>query len=87
MTESEYSNAIKISLRVDARLPGQCGECAAIEMELCTECCEKIGIVNKPEYHETIYSHNKIRSDINNNKKRILWLFSKREDKKDDNKI
>lgn len=77
MTEYEYENiSPRVTIRVDLPNPkGGCGEVAAIEVKLCAECADEIGINNTQYYHETIHSSSRIKKAIENFKDKILKLL------------
>ena len=71
--------AISIILRIELPNPkGGCGQASGYKMTLCKDCCKEIGIENTKEYHDYIYSQNKLRETFKSKKKSVLNLFKEK---------
>lgn len=79
----EYEIATEIDITVKLPHPeGGSGELNGVNMKICNECSEKVGIVNSREYHSYIDSKERLGKAIDKNKNSILKLSIKNISKK-----
>lgn len=79
MDEGEYEIAVHVTIKIDLPdLHGRSGECGGVDMRLCSECAEGMGLVNSAQYHETVNAQSNLNYDINRAKAGILNFFFKK---------
>lgn len=79
MSEFEYEQRTRLGVRIDLPNPsGKCGQVAGINMSLCQECTENMGIVNSEEYHDYNYSKGRLTEAIKENKNTLLDVLFRR---------